>query len=42
MHQMHIFIKFVVISRFFKSRNSYAEKSGAQEWLLAKRRKKKN
>ena len=38
-HQMHIFIKIVVISRFFKSRNSYAEKSGAQERLLAKHRK---
>ena len=39
MHQMHIFIKIVVISRFFKSRNSYVEKSGAQERLLAKHRK---
>ena len=38
-HQMHIFFKTVVISRFFKSRNSYAEKGGAQERLLAKRRK---
>ena len=38
-HQMHIFIKFVVISLFFKSRNCYAEKGGAQERLLAKRRK---
>ena len=41
-HKMHIFIKFVVISRFFKSRNSYAEKGGAQERLLAKRRKIEN
>ena len=36
MHQMHIFIKIVEIK---KSRNSYAGKGGAQERLLAKRRK---
>ena len=40
-HQKHIFIKIIVISRFFKSRNSYAYKGGAQERLLAKRRKMK-
>ena len=41
-HQMHIFMKFVVISPPFKSRNSYAEKGGAQERLLVKRHKIKN
>ena len=41
-HQMHIFIKFVVISCFFKSGDSHAEKDGAQEQVLAKRRKTTN
>ena len=38
-HQMHIFIKLIVVSQFFKSGNSYTGKGGALERLLAKHQK---